>query len=81
MKKDEKKIFIAKIKTELNNIRPYLIADGGDVSFVSLSAKMEVKVHLSGACEECPFNIETLKAGVEQTLIQEIPGIKKVIAV
>jgi Fe-S cluster biogenesis protein NfuA len=42
---------------------------------------MKVKVKLTGACEHCPLNIYTLKAGVEQTLLQEIPQIKAVIAV
>jgi Fe-S cluster biogenesis protein NfuA len=81
MEKDEKKLLVTKIKTALDNLRPYLVADGGDVAFVSLNAKMEVKVRLSGACQDCPFNVHTLKAGVEQSLIQEIPEITKVFAV
>jgi Fe-S cluster biogenesis protein NfuA len=81
MEKEEKKQFVTKIKSALDKIRPYLVADGGDVSFVSLNTKMQVKVHLSGACGHCPFSLFTLKAGVEQTLLQEIPQISKVIAV
>lgn len=81
MEKEEKKQFVTKIKSALDKIRPYLVADGGDVSFVSLNAKMQVKVHLSGACGHCPFSLFTLKAGVEQTLLQELPQISKVIAV
>ena len=81
MVKEEKDILIGKINDALEKIRPYLIADGGDVSFVSVSKDMKVKVRLSGACGHCPFNIHTLKAGVEQTLLQEIPQLKAVIAV
>ncbi len=81
MEKDEKTQYITKIKHALNSIRPYLIADGGDVSFVSINDKLEVKVRLMGACHECPFNIHTLKAGVEQALLEEIPQITKVVAV
>jgi Fe-S cluster biogenesis protein NfuA len=81
MEKEEKKLLVIKIKSALDKIRPYLVADGGDVSFISLNAKMEVKVKLSGACGHCPFSLFTLKAGVEQTLVQEMPQITKVTAV
>lgn len=78
---EDKKELIKKINTALEKIRPYLLADGGDVSFVSISKDMKVKVKLSGACGHCPFNEHTLKAGVEQTLLQEIPQIKGVVAI
>jgi Fe-S cluster biogenesis protein NfuA len=76
-----KDILIKKINKTLEKIRPYLIADGGDVTFIDITPEMEVHVHLSGACGHCPFSEHTLKAGVEQSLMQDIPSIKAVVAV
>lgn len=69
---------IKKINETLEKIRPYLVADGGDVSFVELTDDYEVKVRLTGACSHCAFSLYTLKAGVEQSLLQEMPQIKAV---
>jgi Fe-S cluster biogenesis protein NfuA len=81
MEKAKNEQLIEKITSTLEKIRPYLIADGGDVNFVELTQDMVVKVKLTGACGHCPFSIQTLKAGIEQTLLQEIPQIKSVSAV
>lgn len=81
MESIKKEKLIRKINETLEKIRPYLIADGGDVSFVDLTPDFEVKVRLTGACGHCPFSIMTLKAGIEQILLQEIPQIKSVYAV
>ena len=81
MEKVKNAQLIEKITGTLEKIRPYLIADGGDISFVELTTDFEVKVKLTGACGHCPFSIQTLKAGIEQTLLQEIPQIKSVTAV
>lgn len=81
MEKTNNKKIVLKINEILEKIRPYLIADGGDVSFVELTPEFEVKVRLTGACGHCPFSIETLKVGIEQTIQQEIPEIKGVYAV
>ena len=78
---NDREQLIEKIKDSLEKIRPYLLADGGDVKFVDLSADMYVQVQLMGACGHCPFNENTLQAGVEQTLLQDIPQIKGVLAV
>ena len=77
----EKKDIIEAINLSLEKIRPYLQADGGDVSFVGLTESMDVKVRLMGACGHCPFSPQTLKAGVEQTLLNDIPQLNSVIAV
>jgi len=69
-----------RIEKALLNIRPYLQADGGDISLVEVSPEMVVKVRLIGACHGCPFSLQTLKAGVEQSLMKEVPEIKAVIA-
>jgi Fe-S cluster biogenesis protein NfuA len=81
MEKTKNDKLIGKITDTLEKIRPYLIADGGDVSFVELTPELEVKVRLTGACGHCPFSIQTLKAGIEQALLQEIPQIRSVVAV
>ena len=68
------------IKNELEKIRPYLQADGGDIKLVEITEDFTVKVELTGACRGCPYSEQTLKAGVEQALKKEIPEVKKVIS-
>jgi Fe-S cluster biogenesis protein NfuA len=65
----------------LERVRPYLQSDGGDISLVEITDDNTVKVKLQGACYGCPFSIQTLKAGVEQALMQEVPEIKSVVSV
>jgi Fe-S cluster biogenesis protein NfuA len=72
---------VSRVNETLNKIRPYLIADGGDVTLEEITPDMEVRVKLTGACESCPFSVHTLKAGVEQAIRQEIPEIKSVTAI
>lgn len=62
----------------LNQIRPYLQQDGGDLEFIELTDDNVVKVRLTGACGSCPHAIMTLKQGVEQTVKRVIPEIKSV---
>jgi len=69
-----------KVNLALEKIRPYLQADGGDVSLISISEDMVVKVKFSGACEGCPYSFMTLKAGVEEAIRKELPEVKDVIA-
>jgi len=69
-----------RIKNELEKIRPYLQADGGDIELVEITKDLVVKVELTGACRGCPYSEQTLKAGVEQALKKEIPEVKKVIS-
>lgn len=77
----ENSIIIEKINLALQKIRPYLNADGGDVSLVSVSEDLIVKVKFSGACDGCPYSVMTLKAGVEEAIKKELPEVKDVIAV
>jgi Fe-S cluster biogenesis protein NfuA len=65
----------------LERVRPYLQSDGGDISLVEITDDNTVRVKLQGACHGCPYSIQTLKAGVEQALIQEVPEIKRVVSV
>jgi Fe-S cluster biogenesis protein NfuA len=64
----------------LDRVRPYLQSDGGDIEFVDVSDDMTVKVKLTGACHGCPYSMQTLKAGVEQAIMKEVPEIKRVIS-
>jgi Fe-S cluster biogenesis protein NfuA len=64
----------------LNKVRPYLQNDGGDIELIEITDDLTVKVKLTGACHGCPYSMQTLKAGVEQAIIQEVPEIKSVIS-
>lgn len=70
-----------KISSVLEQIRPYLQADGGDLSLVEITEDYVVKVKLIGACGSCPMRTMTLKAGVEGTLKKEVPQVQSVEAV
>ncbi len=64
----------------INKIRPYLQSDGGDITLIDITEDNVVKVRLQGACYGCPFSLQTLKAGVEQAIVREVPEIKSVIS-
>jgi len=65
----------------LEKVRPMLQRDGGDVEFVDVNEKGVVSVRLQGACGNCPGAMMTLKMLIEQTLKNEVPGVKEVIGV
>jgi Fe-S cluster biogenesis protein NfuA len=67
-----------KVKNVIEQIRPYLQADGGDISFVELTDDNTVNVELQGSCGSCPFSRMTLKNGVEEAMRKAIPEIKSV---
>jgi Fe-S cluster biogenesis protein NfuA len=70
-----------KIKNVLEQIRPYLQSDGGDIKYIGLTEDNVVNVELTGACGSCPYSIITLKNGVETAIKKAIPDIKAVEAV
>lgn len=74
------KIIKEKVVKALNRVRPYLQNDGGDIDLIEITEDMTVKVKLTGACHGCPFAMQTLKAGVEQAIMQEVPEITKVVS-
>ncbi len=76
--KDE---MITKVNGVIDQVRPYLEADGGSISFVELTEENIVKVELHGACRSCPMSLMTLKNGVEAAMIKAIPEIKSVEAI
>jgi Fe-S cluster biogenesis protein NfuA len=65
----------------LEKIRPYLQSDGGDIQLIEVTEDFTVRVKLQGACHGCPYSLQTLKAGVEQALIKEVPEIRSVVSV
>ncbi|MDZ4164165.1 MAG: NifU family protein [Smithellaceae bacterium] len=67
-----------KVQAALENIRPNLQADGGDVELVEVTEEGVVKVRLLGACHGCPMSQMTLKMGIEKYLQKEIPEVKEV---
>ncbi|HHY76034.1 MAG TPA: NifU family protein [Firmicutes bacterium] len=69
-----------KVQAVLDQIRPALQADGGDVELVDVSSDGVVKVKLTGHCGTCPFALMTLKGGIERVLKQEVPEVTKVVA-
>ena len=70
-----------KIQMVLENIRPHLQIDGGDVRLVRVSADGIVELELLGACEECAMSSMTLRAGIERAIMDEVPSIKRIEAV
>jgi Fe-S cluster biogenesis protein NfuA len=70
-----------KVQNVIEQVRPYLQADGGDINFIEITDDNVVNVELTGACGACPFSTMTLKNGVEATLKKVIPEIKEVVAI
>jgi Fe-S cluster biogenesis protein NfuA len=69
---------ILNIEKALEEIRPFLNSDGGDISLVSIDDEKHVKVRFEGACTGCSVNQMTLKAGVETTIKKYAPQIETV---
>ena len=69
-----------KVEEILNQIRPNLVRDGGDVELIDVNDGT-VKLKLTGACACCPMSTMTLKMGIERVLKQEIPEVKEVVAI
>jgi Fe-S cluster biogenesis protein NfuA len=65
------------VETTLNELRPYLMADGGNVELVEIDGPV-VKLRLQGACGSCPSSAMTLRMGIERRLRENIPEITEV---
>ena len=68
-----------KVMLALDEIRPFLAADGGDISLIDIVEDKIVKVQLKGACAGCSVNQMTLKSGVEMTIKKHAPQLEQVI--
>jgi len=66
------------VKKALEDVRPSLQADGGDVKFISVTTDGKVSVKLQGACHGCPMAQLTLKQGIERYLKEQVPGVTSV---
>ncbi len=69
------------VQEVLEQIRPGLQADGGDVELVDVEDDGKVKVRLTGACSGCPMSTMTIKNGIERTLKENIPEVSEVVEV
>jgi Fe-S cluster biogenesis protein NfuA len=69
------------VRQALDEVRPHLQVDGGDVELVDVSNDGVVKVRLTGHCAGCPMSQMTLKWGVENYLKKKVPAVKSVEAV
>ncbi|MFW6181891.1 MAG: NifU family protein [Spirochaetota bacterium] len=69
------------VENALNDIRPALQADGGNVELVEVNEEGVVKVRLTGACGSCPMSQMTLKMGIERALRDRVPEVREVVPV
>jgi Fe-S cluster biogenesis protein NfuA len=67
-----------RVEEALDQIRPYLQADGGNVSLVEITEDNIVRVELLGACKSCSMSMMTMKAGIEESIKRAVPEIKGV---
>ncbi len=77
---DPQALTIANVERVLDELRPYLMADGGNVEVVEIDGPV-VKVRLQGACGSCPSSTMTLKMGIERKLRESIPEVSEVVQV
>jgi Fe-S cluster biogenesis protein NfuA len=67
------------VRKKLDELRPYLIEDGGDVEFVRFEEETRVlELRLLGNCRGCPLSLMTLRGGIERHILNEIPEIRRV---
>lgn len=69
----------SKVESALDEIRPFLISDGGNISLISIEDGRLVKVQLEGNCTSCSVNQMTLKSGVEMVIKKHAPQIESVV--
>jgi Fe-S cluster biogenesis protein NfuA len=72
---------LEQVEAALDTIRPYLVADGGNVSIEEITPDNVVKLKLLGSCGSCPMSIMTLKAGIEEAIKKAVPEITGVEAI
>ena len=72
---------LEQVEAALDSIRPYLEADGGNVSVEEITPDNVVKLKLLGSCGSCPMSIMTLKAGIEQAIKKAVPEINGIEAI
>ena len=78
---EDKSLLIEKIELALNDVRPFLQVDGGNVELVDVTDDMIVQVRWLGMCQNCSMSAMTMKAGIEQTIKSKMPEIHSVVAI
>ena len=81
MSVEEKQELILRVDQALEDIRPHLAVDGGNIEVVDITDEMKVQIKWLGNCESCSMSAMTMRAGVEETLRGKIPEILGVVAV
>ncbi len=74
----EKQELLAQIDAALNDVRPHLAVDGGNVEVVDLTDDHVVQIRWMGNCQNCSMSVMTMRAGIEQAIKSKVPGIKGV---
>lgn len=77
----DKQELIKKIDAAVEDLRPHLAVDGGNIEIVDVTDDHVVKIKWLGNCEMCNMSAMTMKAGVEQSIKQKVPEIKSVEAI
>ena len=80
MSTETKALTLENVETVLDELRPFLKADGGNVEVVEIDGPI-VKVRLQGACGSCPSSTMTLKMGIERKMRESIPEVSEVVQV
>ena len=70
-----------KVNQALEDIRPHLAVDGGNIELIEITEDLTVRVKWLGNCESCNMSVFTMKAGLEQAVCSKVPQIKSVTAV
>jgi Fe-S cluster biogenesis protein NfuA len=78
---EEKDQLIQKVESALDDVRPHLKVDGGNVELVEITDEMDVKVRWMGNCVNCNMSTMTMRAGIEQSIRSKVPVIRSVEAV
>jgi Fe-S cluster biogenesis protein NfuA len=77
---EDKDLLLKRIDIALNDVRPFLQVDGGNVEVVDVTDDMTVQIKWLGMCENCSMSAMTMKAGIEQAIKSRMPEIKSVVA-
>lgn len=72
---------LQQVEAALDEVRPYLKTDNGNVSIIEVTNDNVVRLKFEGACSSCSMSSMTLKAGIEETILRMVPQIKSVEAV
>ena len=81
MTETERDIWFEKINKALDDIRPHLAVDEGNIEIVDITPDMQVKIKWLGNCEFCSMSAMTMRAGVEQAIKSKVPEVSSIVAV